>query len=755
MNLRPAVAALALLLSTSAAAQTVYPAPTLRDLPTGGNVFGLLETAQPEIATDRFNSGGLNTADRDRMGAFLASWTQTLYRIGDVSVSSPYDGRAMIFPEVAWIDGVSASMWHTGAEAAAPGLTVAMRPRAPTSDAWRGSIEAMASGGSLARSSPDYLPPAITQLEHFNSVTGLMEGSAKDGRLHVMFGGASAGSTILERGAERHDARLSSGFLHANWRISDARSAQVLLWAQTHALHVQSTLAQGNRWRVFAALTQQKSESAIGDASLERLMDGPVSQRAASVERRDHQWNLGARGAFTHGEHEVTYGVDVDHGSMSADAFGGVIYESVNGIPARAWQFAPQAERSHRHVLDVATFAADHVTFSDRIIGDMAMRFSSAHGAARGASRGIGWNTIEPHLNLRMLFGTPLNLEAFIGVSRITDRLRLNVLAAGDPHAEVANVYRWDGITTGPLIARVGPGTGGDDSFSTIDPDIQRPATDELRIGAAAHPWASLRMSVTGIARRQRPLVNLVNTGVTSADYTVSTIPDPNGDLMKTDDDQFLPVYNRKPQSFGADRYRLTNQSIDASDVGVVIIAGEWKSEHVLVGAGGTAQFSVAPGVNRGYTAIENDPSLLGEAWSDPNANTYVRGQVFNDRAYTIKVMSVLNLPKAMTFGAIARYQDGQPFARVQIATGLNQGPEVIQAFGRGRSRFTYRSTFDVRLAKRLIVREHALDLVGEVYNLLKDANEVEEDIVTGPHFRDTTAVQPPRSFHLGLRVSF
>jgi hypothetical protein len=262
-------------------------------------------------------------------------------------------------------------------------------------------------------------------------------------------------------------------------------------------------------------------------------------------------------------------------------------------------------------------------------------------------------------------------------------------------------------------------------------------------------------MAVTGVARRQRPLVNLVNTGLTADDYTMFTIPDDNGDLVKPDDDQLLPVYNRKPQSFGADRYLLTNPNIDASDVGVVIINGEWKSEHVLISAGGTAQFTVAPGVNRGYTAIENDPSLPGEAFADPNAGTYARGQVFNDRAYTIKVMSIVTLPKAITVGAIARYQDGQPFARVQIVPGLNQGAEVIQAFGRGRSRFTYRSTLDLRLSKQLIVQSHALDLVAEVYNLLKDANEVEEYVVTGPRFRETTAVQPPRSFHLGLRVSF
>jgi hypothetical protein len=177
VNLRSAVAALGLLFATNAAAQTVYPGSTIHDLPTGGNVFALLEGAQPEIVTDHFNSGGLNASTRDRMSGFLASWTQTLYRVGDLSVSSPYDGRTMIFPELAWLDGLSASPWTTGVDAAAPGLTVSMRPRAVTSTKWTGFLEAMASGGSLARSSPPHLPPAITALEHSNSVTGLV-GSA-------------------------------------------------------------------------------------------------------------------------------------------------------------------------------------------------------------------------------------------------------------------------------------------------------------------------------------------------------------------------------------------------------------------------------------------------------------------------------------------------------------------------------------------------------------------------------------------------
>jgi hypothetical protein len=42
-----------------------------------------------------------------------------------------------------------------------------------------------------------------------------------------------------------------------------------------------------------------------------------------------------------------------------------------------------------------------------------------------------------------------------------------------------------------------------------------------------------------------------------------------------------------------------------------------------------------------------------------------------------------------------------------------------------------------------------------DVFNLTNHRNEVEEDVVTGPLFRRSTAVQPPRTLRFGLRFDF
>ena len=76
-----------------------------------------------------------------------------------------------------------------------------------------------------------------------------------------------------------------------------------------------------------------------------------------------------------------------------------------------------------------------------------------------------------------------------------------------------------------------------------------------------------------------------------------------------------------------------------------------------------------------------------------------------------------------------------------------------MQAYPNAGSRFTFTGTVDLRVQKGFRVGGARLDGILDAYNLLTRANEVEEDVVTGPDFRASTAIQPPHSVHLGLRA--
>jgi hypothetical protein len=171
--------------------------------------------------------------------------------------------------------------------------------------------------------------------------------------------------------------------------------------------------------------------------------------------------------------------------------------------------------------------------------------------------------------------------------------------------------------------------------------------------------------------------------------------------------------------------------------------------------ATGTAYKADGVAAGRSFGSNGNDQGVLGDVDLDPNSALFSNGRLFGDRAFTGKISATYRLPARFTIGAIARYQDGQPFARLVLVPQLNQGPELVRAFPDGLSRFTFTATLDVRLQKEFTAAGHRIAAFVDVFNLTNLAEEVEEQVVTGPTFRTPTAMQPPRTLHLGVRVGF
>jgi hypothetical protein len=306
----------------------------------------------------------------------------------------------------------------------------------------------------------------------------------------------------------------------------------------------------------------------------------------------------------------------------------------------------------------------------------------------------------------------------------------------------------------GSLISRAGPGSA--NGQTAINRSLRRSYTDEFVVGAESRPTDSLFVRLAGIARRDRRLIASVNVGVPSTSYDIGTLSDPGGDLLSPEDDQLLPFYNRQPASFGQDRELLTNPAgLDASFEGFELTVDKTLTNRFQLLLGATATRSDGPGGNRGFDVFENDQGVIGELLTNPNAATFARGRLFFERGYSIKVSGSYHAPGAVRIGTAARYQDGQNFARIVMAPELNQGPEPIQAYPNGRTRFTYALTLDTRVEKRVTVGSIVVGAVFEAFNVLNMANEVEENALTGPAFRATTAVQPPRVVRAGLRIEF
>jgi hypothetical protein len=374
------------------------------------------------------------------------------------------------------------------------------------------------------------------------------------------------------------------------------------------------------------------------------------------------------------------------------------------------------------------------------------------------SAAGQSWTTVAPRVGLRAHVAGPLT--AFGSWSRDVHRLPLALFAFGDPDALRGASYRWndrdgDGrfipSERGVLVSRTGPGA----PVGTIDSSLPRPRTDEWRAGLEAELATHVRVRLEGIARKSRGLWESINTGVTSAAYDQRLVPDPGGDIVGGTENQLLPIYDRRPASFGRDALLLTELVDDDSlyeGVELQVLAGP---PTARIWVSGTAHRAVGSGGNRSFRPSENDQGLVGERFDDPNATTYDRGRLFSDRAYTIKIAGAWHAPGGFRLGSIARYQDGQPFARVVVVPDLRQGADFVMAIPRGRARYTFAITWDARVEKVFTIGRSQVSAVGEVFNLLDNTNETEEDIVTGPAYRTETFLQPPRTFRGGVRIAF
>ncbi|MFN8061360.1 MAG: hypothetical protein U0Q12_19520 [Vicinamibacterales bacterium] len=795
---RAAVAVLlGLFLSSSASAQTgatapdvrpmgsTLPADTLRDLPIGDSVYAALETMQHEVIADRFNSGGLNVGGDTRLGAFLASWSQTLFRVGDIDVSDPTGaGSALIVPDAVVWQAVHVATGLMRHDESAPGLAVTLDPRR-AGTTWRREISASGTGGTLAASAPLGQPPPINRLQDAGRASWLVSGPVSD-RVGLVAGGTWARASKRDREAlpDASD-RLLSGFTHLVFTPADGREWRTLAVVQraetpyaawrsfgqpaattrSTAYHVQSTWerrgSDARSWRVVAGLTERTrtNEVAAGTADVERITDGPVPDVAASfADSTNRRWTIAARiGApprAAAARHLPEVGIDVSGASStSADAFGGGIRESVNGIPARRWTFRPSGLESRRSATTVAGVVRDVFALSRTTTLDASVRAEWVRGRAAGAATSVNWLSLLPRARFRWEFAERRHVALVAGYARSANALTLDWLAFGDPAASTATVA--SAASPAVVVARVGPGTGGDAAFSRIDDTLSRPTTDEFVVGLSGGP-ACRRGTLVGIARRETHLLGVVDAaGSSASNHAAIQVVDAAQNWVDPVDDRPLTIYNRLPASFGRDTYLVTNPAQDPANAFALELTAERTTERLFLLFGASASIARGSAASRGYGPLENDQDIPGELFTNINAATYARGRLFADRAFTIKWTTLYRLPGDVTVGAIARYQDGQPFSRLVIVPDLNQGAEGVQAYPNAGSRFTFTGSLDVRVQRGFELGGARLDAILDTYNLLTRSNEVEEFVVTSPDFRQSTAIEPPHTIHLGFRLSF
>jgi hypothetical protein len=766
------------------------------DLPSSANFFALLDTIVPDVIADRIEAGGTAAGAPSRVGAHGSTWTQTTYRVGDADITSPTTtGLPLLMPGVDAWQHVEIASGIMPIDLNAPGMAVTLLPKR-AADTWARELELGGSAPGMNAGSSSDDPPAIQRVNSWAHANVFMSGPVIDAtpsRLGALVAIAVNQSTYYERNrTDALRATLASAFVNLTSARDGGDELRLIGWVQhardaaphyvpfrqpeagqgLTALHTQLAwqrpFAQTDGGvRAFAAFSigHRSTDLVAPDAVVaERLQDGPMPSLLDPGVGTDRSWSLGARlnRAVRQSRHRLAFGADVAGAATTTQsAFDTLrVLELLNGSPARVWDFTDPSALSRWREYAFSVFAGDTFIVSPRFTVDGGVRFETVDGSAASHPGTVSWRNLLPRAGFHVGLFDTWKIAGFGQYARYAYRLPLTDLAYGDPTAATANIYRaapdaTAPIIQGPIVQRLGPGSNGDPTFSSIAPDLKRPHMDEAVLGFEARPSSSLFFRIAAIGRREHDIVNVVDVGVPESTYTVINVPDPGIDVVGSGDDQILQFYNRSPATFGADQYVLANPPDDeASYVGADIFT-QLRTGRTFLLLGATAGRSEGIAANRGFGPLENDTSVAGEVYVNPNARGHAQGRVFTERGYTIKLGLTRQFDRDLLLGVTARYQDGQHFARLVIMDDLNQGPEAVRAFRNGRTRFSFTSTLDLRLQKGFTVGGHRIVGIVETYNTLNEYFEYEEDTVTGPTSRQRTAIQPPFAMHVGVRIPF
>ncbi len=235
------------------------PGWVLKDMPSTGSLYSLIETIPPDVVSHRIDGGGMYAGTAARIGAHGSSWTQTLFRVGDINISSPTgSGTPLALPGVLEWDSVDVNTGIVGIEANTAGMVVNLSPRRPSST-WLRQVELSGGPPAFQLGNADAPPPAIARLNTFGNASLLLSGPLRE-RLGLVFAGTYTRAARFERDSPAVlDGSIGSAFAHLVYTVSPRDEVRTVLWGQwsttpvEHSLIFAATVRTGERDVALAA----------------------------------------------------------------------------------------------------------------------------------------------------------------------------------------------------------------------------------------------------------------------------------------------------------------------------------------------------------------------------------------------------------------------------------------------------------------------------------------------------------------------
>lgn len=354
---------------------------------------------------------------------------------------------------------------------------------------------------------------------------------------------------------------------------------------------------------------------------------------------------------------------------------------------------------------------------------------------------------IEPVIGIKLHSNFSSPWEVYTGIQHDAVPVSMDELRFLNPDSPSGARYAWtdsnlDGIPQANEIGTLYNNTGG--KYHNASPNLKFPSRDEIYIGVGynfSQKWK------TFLSLHAKRFANLYTVGfdssVNSGYYAVSNPLVTGG-----------TVYNRNPSTFGSEKYSLTNTGKDGY-YGSIEIQVLKKNDHKDPWF---LQVSLGAYYSQAYTLIGNGPDYndmgqFAESSANPNKQLNTLAITDYDRAYGVNILFGFNSGPFSIANTI-RYRDGQPFGRMMVVTGLNDGPVIIQNQTRaepptGMPRYTFALTWDVRFRYELSDSIARFALTFDIYNLLDSRTELYEYTIRNQNDRLSIESVTGRSYRL------
>lgn len=795
---------------SSTAQSTLINRLQIKEMPSGLNIWSLIENQDLSAVTDRIDVGGLWSGIPALFSARGASsWTQNRFLLNGMDITDAYQGGApLLYPDIFSLDHTHLTNAGHPPEYVHPGGYLDLVTGEETND-YHGSLSGFYTHHSLQSSNitESLQSEGIDEAHTFDYLTqGNFRFSGPLVSDKLSFFTSVSGFDLSRAVADfegENKSSLLSGLLSLKYSLSP-KSTLRFVWAGQSLNHSSlgaardvpflSTNKGSEHFNVFQAFWEgrisNKHHFRAGLGYVQANYDYDFQEEAAYPHFQElvtHNFLGGAapfeeqnlsrklvflfKGTSTFHDflgvnHTLRYGMNTQLSSASQDidVLDNIHLLFFKGESIQTAEYNTPVSLEEKGT-DLSLFFQDTLTFSNLFSLYIGAHLSSSKAWVPGSQEEnkINWLNISPRLGLIIPLSKAKTSVLKLSYARYFNTLPLEYVSYGNQNALGSLVYSWDDLNhdqmfqqneQGELLRREGP------YYSTIDPDIQRPYADEAVISYNINFKPSWHFSLSGFYRVYQSAVNTKNIGVPFSEYEALYYTDPGDDRIPYNyDDLLFTVFNQNQDSLGEDFYLLSNIEEDTRATyyyGLDVNLIKWFGDIFSLFFSFTAINAVGT-TNPGNTSLENDINVIGTLFNNPNTMTNTEGRPCFDRGYTARLGFKYSAPLGFLFSGIIKYYDGQPFSRKIIIEGLNQGPFYIQAHPSGVARYEFNSTVDLRLEKRFSIGSSVLRFILDGFNVLNMSLATQENEWTGPEFplRYATEIQSPRVLRLGISYEF